>query len=418
MAEPERWIELSEVPSIADERWLEEVHEGMNGPKPAPEEEDSWKPINLADLGDTPPVEPTLGGLSLVYPGKRHVFSGPQESAKTLAAYVIGLQVVRSGERVVLIDFEMGPWDAKNRLRELEASDEDLASFLYVAPESPATADAVTRLVDLAPALVLVDAAAGAYDLQELDDNKRGDVERFTRFYVNGFWKAGIATIVLDHVTKNVEGRGKYAIGSERKVGGADVHLGFEVVTPIKRGGHGLYKIVTHKDRGGFLKRGKLAEFELQSDPDTHLISWAFKQPVETDEEHPFRPTGLMEKVSRWLEIQQEPVSRNAVESAQLGKRDYVRLALDLLTQEGFVEETKGANRARLVESLEAYREASDDTPSGSPQVRPEFAPESGNPSSPVRPSPYGGAYGERFAPEGAPGSPQGSSEKDDELPF
>ena len=54
-------------------------------------------------------------------------------------------------------------------------------------------------------------------------------------------WSAGART------------RGAFAIGSERKVGGVDVHLCFEVVLPIKRGGRGLYKIVTHKDRLGRL---------------------------------------------------------------------------------------------------------------------------------------------------------------------
>src|SRR5262245_20963918 len=108
MSEPE-WVDALQGHSVADEAWLH----SQNGNQPHGEQDDSWAPRNLAELEDVPPVQPTLGGLSLVYPGKRHVFSGPQESAKTLAAYVVGLSVVRSGSSVVLIDFEMGPWDAK-----------------------------------------------------------------------------------------------------------------------------------------------------------------------------------------------------------------------------------------------------------------------------------------------------------------
>lgn len=419
MAEDD-WVDAFEGASVADLSWYREQSE--NGSVPT--EEDSWTPRNLADLEDTPPVQPTLGGLSLCYPGKRHVFSGPQESAKTLAAYVIGLSVVRQGHTVVLIDFEMGPWDAKTRLRELGATNEDLASVLYVAPDTRATESGIQRLVDAAPELVLVDAAAGAYDLQELDDNKRGDVERFTRFYVNGFWKAGIATIVLDHVTKNAETRGNYAIGSERKVGGADVHLGFSVVHPIKRGGTGVYKITTHKDRGGYLKRGVLCEFDLVSDAETNALTWQFKAAATSDEEHPFRPTGLMEKVSRFLERQVEPVSRNVVEGEKLGKRDYVRAALDLLTNEGFIEESEGPNRARLVTTIRAFRESEEfvqDSYIGSPLSSPQFAPESAETSSPVRPTPYGGAHrgevrGERGEPQGEVTSP--SLLDDDGIPF
>jgi hypothetical protein len=318
MSEAE-WLGLEDFPSVAD---IDAFHAAQNGSGPA-HNDDSWQPQNLAELADVPPVEPTLGGLGFVYPGKRHVFSGPQESAKTLAAYVVGLEVVRRGDPVVLIDFEMGPWDAKGRLMDLGATMEELAQILYVQPDVPASSAAITYLVALAPGLVIIDAAAGAYSLQGLDDNKRIDVERFTEIYVAAFWRANIASIVLDHVVKNVEGRGNYAIGSERKVGGTDVHLGFSVISPIKRGATGLYKIVTHKDRGGHLKRGKLAEFKLASDPETHEIKWSFEAPVESDDEHPFRPTKIMEKVSRFLELQQEPVSRNT-SKAGLGNHEYV----------------------------------------------------------------------------------------------
>jgi hypothetical protein len=351
----DEWVGPEDFPTTADERWLYAV----NGD--APPDADSWLPINLSDLDEQPPVEPTLGSLGIVYPGKRHVFSGPQESAKTLAAYVIAIQVIRCGGGVVLIDFEMGKWDARTRLRELGATVDEIGAVAYVEPYVAATPVAIERLVARKPELVLVDAAAGAYDLQGLDDNKRGDVERFTRIFVRSFWMAGIATIVLDHVTKNAESRGNYAIGSERKVGGADVHLGFEVVHPIKRGGHGLYKIVTHKDRGGFLKRGKLAEFELSSDPDTHLITWAFKAPVEGDEDAPFRPTHLMEKVSRWLEMQARAVPIGDVKSAVEGKGTYVIDAVNMLVAEGFVDETVGARSARLLETIRAFRESDDD---------------------------------------------------------
>jgi AAA domain-containing protein len=248
----------------------------------------NWEPLNLAHLDQRPPVEPTLGGVGLVYPGKRHVVSGPQESAKTLAAYAIALETIRQAGTVhgtvhgtvLLIDFEMGPYDARDRFRELGANDTDLDRLLYVEPETPATAETAFALVELNPTLVIVDAAAGAYDLQGLDDNKRSDVERFAGTYVRTFWLRGVATILIDHVVKNADQRGKYAIGSERKIGGADVHLGFEPITALTRGGYGLYRVATHKDRLGHLPRPRAAELELRSDPVTHAITWAFKPPT------------------------------------------------------------------------------------------------------------------------------------------
>lgn len=85
-----------------------------------------------------------------------------------------------------------------------------------------------------------------------------------------------------------------------------------------------------------------------------------------------------MEKVSRWLEGQDEPRSRNQVESANLGKsRDHVRQAMDTLTTEGYIAESKGPNRARLLTSIKSFR-GSPDFASGSPGE-----PDAGSPSSP-----------------------------------
>jgi AAA domain len=168
----------------------------------------SWQPLNLANLEERPPIKPTLGGVGLLYPGKRHVFSGPQESAKTLAGYAFGVEVVRQGGAVLLIDFEMGQWDARDRFRELGATDEDFQRIDYVEPEMPADEATILKLVDADPKLVIIDAAAGAYDLQGLDDNKRGDVERFAGLYIRRFFLKDIATILIDHVVKDAKALG------------------------------------------------------------------------------------------------------------------------------------------------------------------------------------------------------------------
>lgn len=336
---------------------------GQNG-NAGESQPDPWAPLNLAELPEQPPVQPTLGGLGIVYPGKRHVFSGPQESAKTLAAYAIGLQVVRHQGRLMLIDFEMGPWDARNRMRDLGAGADDFQRILYIEPSQPATLTTAAALLTYRPDLVIIDAAAGAFDLQGLDDNKRQDVEKFTSLYVRAFWKAGVATIVLDHVVKNAEARGKYAVGSERKVGGADVHLGFEVITPISRGTNGLYKIVTHKDRGGFLKRGALANLKLSSDNSTHAITWEFDAAEQTDEEHPFRPTRLMEKVSIYLELRPErTATRGQIEEDVTGRAGFIRKAIDALVADDYASEIVGGKgKATTVTLTTPYRENNDST--------------------------------------------------------
>jgi hypothetical protein len=323
------------------------IDPSSNGVGPA---RDSWLPLNLADLDDTPPEPPTLGGFGIVYRGKRHVFSGPQESAKTLAAYAIGIETLRAipNRYIAIIDFEMGKRSARTRLLELGATLQELARILYIEPEVPATIDRIALLVAMQPQIVIIDAAAGAYALQGLDDNNRGDVERFTALYTNAFFQNGIATITLDHVVKNTETRGKYAIGSERKTGGVDVHLGFDTILPIKRGSTGLYKITTHKDRDGWHERGRLADLHLTSHPDTHTITWEWRQTEHLENPNAWMPTIYMERVSKYLQDDGEPCSRTHLVDNVEGGTDYIRSALEHLKEHGYVTETKGPRHSRL----------------------------------------------------------------------
>lgn len=318
----------------------------------------SWQPINLLALGDTPPERPSVGGL--LYRGARHVFSGEPESGKTFAAFALGLEAIRAGGRILHLDFEMFAVRTRERLRELGATDDELARWVHVEPDAPPRPDDLESLLALEPTFAIIDAAAGAYDMAGLDDNARRDVERFARMIVRPLSLAGVGTVVIDHVTKNRETRGRFAIGSERKVGGVDVHLGFEAIRPLHRGATGLVKITTAKDRFGFLPRSHAADLELVSDPETHAITWAFRPAAQHDatgETGAFRPTCLMERVSRYLEQSNGQVSRNTVEADVSGKREGKRIALDVLTREGYVRETPGIRSARLVESLKPYRE-------------------------------------------------------------
>jgi hypothetical protein len=313
----------------------------------------SWQPTNWRTLGERPAVTPSVGGL--VYPGRRHVFSGLPEACKTWAAFALAIDEIRAGGVVVHVDFEMFEFETRDRLRSMGLSDDELERFVHIEPDVPATDAIVGELVESwHPTLVIIDAAAGAYDLQQLDDNKRQDVEVFARSMIEPFRARDVATIVLDHVTKSREGRGSFSIGSERKIGGADVHLGFEMVVPFGRGRVGLVRIVTHKDRLGYLPRPRAAELELRSDAVTGAVTWTFRPAELAGDE--FRPTVLMESVSRFLEEQTEPVSRNGIEHAVTGKAKFVRAAMDLLVAEGFVEERPGPRRSSLLVSAQPFR--------------------------------------------------------------
>jgi AAA domain-containing protein len=318
---------------------------------------DSWVPHDLTELDERPPIMPTLGATQLLYPGKRHVFSGPPESAKTLAAYCMLLQTVRQDDTAMLIDFEMGPYDARQRLRELGGTPDEIKRIHYVEPEDPWSEERAEALVKLNPGLVVVDAAAGAYQLEAFDDNKRADVETFNKRYVNVFWREGISSLLLDHVNKSADDRGKFVIGSERKLGATDVHIGFETVKAISRGSTGRYKLITHKDRGGYLARGHLADFHLESDPETHAITWKFTTPDSVGEDGVFRPTHLMEKASIQIETAGVAPTKTELATALGGRKKYALQAIDRLVAEGFAVETLDG-RSKVITSARKYREA------------------------------------------------------------
>ncbi len=146
--------------------------------------------------------------------------------------------------------------------------------------------------------------------------------------------------MLIDHVTKNTETRGRYMIGSERKLGGIDVHLGLELVgQPLTRGGSAVVKVRVHKDRGAHLSRPVATELHLHSDPESHHLTWEWKAPASalttTGE---WWPTIYMERVSRHLE-QHGPMSRTAVYKAGLGKRELLVQSVGYLLQAGNLTE-------------------------------------------------------------------------------
>lgn len=310
----------------------------------------SWSPIDLGAAEHAKPTEPPYV-CGILYRGKRHAISGPPEAAKTLTACILGLEHARAGEgRFALVDFESGPPAARLLLEDLGATVEEVGDVYYVQPESPPTPDAIEQMVAAGVTVAIIDAAAGAYDVSGLDDNKRSDSQKFARTWVDALWKLGVTVVLIDHVVKNAEARGKFAIGSERKLGTVDVHLGLTPIRQLHRGGDSLIRITTHKDRPGHLDRPVAAELSLLSDPDTHQISWTFRPPANEQAPDAWRPTVLMQRVSAFLEHQSEPVSRRTVEENVKGKsRTFLRQAMDALVEGGYANETLGSRGARML---------------------------------------------------------------------
>lgn len=309
----------------------------------------NWQPLNLASPKyDKPSEPPAICGL--LYIGKRHVLSGPPEAAKTLLALVHGLEQMRAGlGPFAFLDFEGDPASVRLLLGELGASHEEIGAVHYVQPEGPPELGDIDGIEAAGVTLVIIDAAAGAYAVTNLDDNKRLDAERFASTWVRPLWERGLTTLLIDHVVKNGDSRGGWAIGSERKLGQADVHLGLTAVTALSRGGEGLIRVATHKDRPGHLRRPVAAEVELRSDPVTHAITWTIRPASASADSDEWKPTALMNYVCDYLSKHPEGASRNEIEKNVRGKSNrYKRQALDELITLGKVVESLGPRGAKI----------------------------------------------------------------------
>lgn len=324
----------------------------------------SWQRKNLGAPEYERPTEPPQTCGILYGHGKRHAFSGPPEAAKTMVALICGLEHYRAGFGPwALVDFESGPHATRLMLEELGANSEEIYNCAYFAPEGPPSDADLSAIAEAGVTLVIIDAAAGAYDVSALDDMKRKDVEAWARAWVKPLWSRGISTLILDHVVKNQDSRGGFMIGSERKLGGVDVHIGFETVKAMSRGTDGIFKMTTKKDRPAHLRRPHPFELHLSSDPDTHHITWEFAEPSarKADGASGFQPTKLMEKVSRYLEGQTAPVTRSSIAkpTAVSGKREWVLVAVDALVDEGYAEATDTPS-GKLISHIRLYSDVPD----------------------------------------------------------
>jgi hypothetical protein len=198
-------------------------------PDPEPH---TWQPANLIQLAANPPEPPTIGGL--LYPGKRTVLSGETESMKTWLALILCKAELDIGLPVCWVDLDaMGPGAMLERLQLLGVTDEQIGDFLYYEPSGQLTATPKTDLTATIAArgirLCVIDAFNPILGLHGLDPNSVPTSRQFWTHIADPICRAGAAPVLLDHVVKNADNRGKYSAGSERKASGAIVHLGFKL---------------------------------------------------------------------------------------------------------------------------------------------------------------------------------------------
>jgi hypothetical protein len=172
--------------------------------------------------------------------------------------------------------------------------------------------------------------------------------------------RSGAAVLLLDHVPKNVDNR-DMEIGSQRKqaaITGASYRC--DTITSPAKGRDGLLKLVVRKDRLGNRPKGSVAAevHILERDGPLTIELKVSESQAATERGERFRPTHLMERVSRWLELHPGATVRQ-IEADVTGKGTALRTATDVLIEEGFIQ-VERVGQALEHTSIRDYRESFD----------------------------------------------------------
>lgn len=343
----------------------------------------SWKPVSLGPFldGTVQAPEATLlprsDGIHLLYPGKVHSLHGEPESAKSLIAQNEVTRLINSGQDAAIIDYESDAASTIDRLRHLGAHDDAIQAHLtYLRPDSapttPNSARDYKEFLNGRYALVVVDGVTEAFSIATGASSSDNDaLSGFLRDFPARIARhTGAAVLLLDHVAKNSDSRGRYAIGGQHKLASIDgaAYL-LDVKSPLGLGIAGEVSIRVAKDRPGTVrahagewrKSDRTQEIARVSiDATTPGHTRITVHPPTGKNETSFRPTRIMEDISRHLEDVGQPRSENAIRSTVSGKTDTKRDALNILVREGYVARESGSRNSMQHRSVKPYR-ASDD---------------------------------------------------------
>lgn len=357
---------------------LDQLHR-LTTTLPTDDTDTSWAPLDLTTVfdGDGPPAPAMLtrdDGLCLLYAGKVHAFNAESESGKSWLALWAAAERLLAGEHVLYLDFEDDAQAIVGRLQALGLTRADIEGrFHYLRPadriDAVATATLERLLVDHRPTLAIVDGVTEVMAQNGWSINDNDDVAQFLLALPRRIARHGAAVVLIDHVTKDKEGRGRFALGAQHKLAGIDgAAYTLEVTQPFGIGRDGTARINVTKDRPGHVRGGSLegrfvGELRVQSLPEgaVHLSlsarSHGSGAPART------RPTNLMEQVSKAVKEQNEAgiePTKNALASEIQSAKKNVLAAIAQLVEEHFLQVVHGPNNAQMLRSLRPYRQAMD----------------------------------------------------------
>jgi AAA domain len=295
-------------------------------------------------------------GKFLLYASRvNEIHTEPGVGKTNLALSICG-EIAHDGNAVLYLDPEDNANGIGSRFVALGGRPEDLMERMrYVQdPRPDEYAGLHAWAKEHKPALVVLDGLAEAMAAEGLSEREETDVLMFFRSRIRPFTDAGCAVLISDHVAKDGESRGRWSRGSGAKLGHYD---GVSYEVKLKKAYSpeidGFVRLVVAKDRnGGVGPVGHIVTdlhfgHDEDGNPDIRF------EPPRDEIKEKWRPTGLMEKISRFIE-DKGPQTKTILRG--FGKHDYVDQAITQLVEGGHMTiEQKGA--AMLHKISKPYRE-------------------------------------------------------------
>lgn len=318
---------------------------------------------HIASVTNTGRREP-MRCIAVSNPDRLYLTDGHVPTHNTWVALIAAAQALRDGEHVTYVDFEDRAGRVVARLVNLGAPRQAILDrFHYIRP-TVALDPAGRKHLDHCTAqssLAVIDGVTEAMTMHGLSLLDNEDAARYLDLLPRHLADLGPAVLQIDHVVKDAEKQGRWAIGAGHKLAGLDgAAYGVKVLEPFGRGKIGRAAIAVHKDRPGAVREialgNAVAHLVIDSRGDS-MAAW-LEEPstMPKSADGGLRPTHLMEKVSRFVETT-PGASRKQIEDGVQGKASYVRLAIDALVREGYITVTAGSRGTHNHSLIATFRE-------------------------------------------------------------
>jgi hypothetical protein len=300
------------------------------------------------EILDVPKAQTLVGGI--LQTNSLAALYGPPGSGKSFVALDLALSVA-TGRRWLDQDVIDGPVlyivaedvpGIAQRVRAWRARHGSLGAVAWLLEAvqilAPGTLDQLVDVAaELAPALIVFDTLARC--TVGLDENSAQDMGRLVQALDLLRERTGACILLIHHSGKD----------TSRGLRGSSALLGaLDTTIECARTLSGVTTRVTKAKNG---PADTTVRFRLDPEGDSVVLV----ETEQADNSDGFRPTALMEKVSRFLAEAPEPISRREIERQVPGRAEFVRLAITRLVDEGYVTATPGPRGSLLHRSVRPF---------------------------------------------------------------